>query len=214
MARKRYARRAKKGKVAKATKRYVKKILDDRIEDKQAGTLVAAFNPTDTLTSVLLNGISQGTNQGERIGMAVRAKKLICRVLLNQNSSIAIARMRCRLLFFWDKQPNGGAPTLSQLFTTTTAGLTLYSPININGQKRYRILSDKIYDFPVDGGATDTPHNRSIVKSFKLKTITKYSGGGNAIGDINTNALYIGLIGQTANGMTASFSYDFRYEDA
>ncbi|AUM61861.1 capsid [uncultured virus] len=209
--RKFHRRRRVKRKVGKAVKKYVKKTLDSFVEDKQAGGVIVAFNPLDTMSFVLVNGIAQGTNQGQRVGSSVRSKYLNLRLNFNQNT---IARTRMRVMLFWDRQSNGANPTLSQLLTDTTAAQTYYSGINVNGSKRYKILFDRIYDFNVVGGATDAAENKHLQKRFKLKTIVKYNGTGATIADINTNALFLGFCAITTTAMTVSGNADFIYEDA
>lgn len=204
----------RKAKVPKPVKTYVKKEFDKLVEDKQAGGLIAGFDSSYTGTYTLLNGVAQGTNQGQRIGMQLKNKYLILRLIMNQNAGFVGLSERIRVMLIWDKQPNGAAPTANQLLTITAAGQAFISPININASKRYRIVYDKLYSLQSRGGANNVAESKMITIKKNLKLNTKYMDTGATIASIQTNSLYLVTISQEDLAIRIAGTFDHRYEDA
>lgn len=191
-----------------ATKEYVKKVIDNRMEDKQLGTNLINQLSDNVAQFFLLNGISQGGDQGQRVGDRIRMKHLDLRYSATQ-AGTGTGSQCIRVIIFVDRQPNGAAPSATQLFLDTTAGEEYVSPFNINGSKRYKILYDKFHDIQRVGGATDT---RSVVsknkQKIKINMPVVYNGTTSGIASINTNALYCAIVGDQASGANASVSFD------
>lgn len=206
--------RKKTGTVPKKVKNYVKKEFDKLVEDKQGGNLIAGYDSSSTANYNLINGLAQGTNQGQRIGMSVKSKYLVLRIVFNQATGFENTNQRCRFLLIWDRAAAGGAPSLAQLLTVTTAGSTFVSPININGSKRYKVLWDGNYVLQSHGGSTNVAEGRTIVKRFRLRTLCKYLDTGATVASIQTNSLYLLSMSQTDVAVRIALTYDFRYEDA
>lgn len=207
-------------KVSKSVKKYVKKALDQNTEDKQAGAPLAVVNMDNIAQTLLINGITLGTQQGQRVGNRIRLKRAVGRVNFSQSGAAAtLAPNSVRLLVVLDKQPNGAAPSYTQLFTNTTAGEEYLSAINVDGEKRYKVLYDKLFTLQVHGGSTNTPEEKTVRINIPLhKVITVYNGTGSTVAAVNTNALHFMYLSDTssaaANPVVISAQWEIRYEDA
>lgn len=201
----------------KSVIKSVKRLLDNQIEDKQAGTNLSLISDNIFQYS-LINGIDQGAAQGQRTGTRIKSKYIDWYVSATQ-AGTGTTPQSIRIVMFIDRQPNGAAPTTAQLIVNTTAGQQFISPFNINGKERYKVLLDRIYYLERMGGATDTRVQKSYKGRINLrKYMSIYNGSGTTVASINTGAIYFGYVGDVASGANASVDIDGNisliYEDA
>jgi len=155
-----------------------------------------ASGGTNVVTTVapvgqLVNGLSQGTSRGERVGTKIRARSLFANFSIQCTTPAA----RCRLMFVCDRQPNTAVPTLTDMFVSANAAEWYFSAFNLNyvgKTKRYQILWDRQVALNIGGGNADSP-TRVFRKKFKRLGANCYynDAGTNTITSISRNSFYI-----------------------
>lgn len=128
----------------------------------------------------------------------------------------------CRLIVFWDRQPNGAAITAAALLNTTDV-----SGLNNNSVwDRFKIIYDKRFKVaPANAAAALSPTGDSIVpiqmyKKFGKGIESRFNGAGGAIGQVQTNVLYVCALGDQGpaalvNPVTGNFlQCRVRFQDA
>lgn len=158
---------------------------------------------------VLLNGVAQGDDFDQRIGRKTRLLSINFRASQEiQNSSTPFEGFNCmtRIIIFWDKEPNGTAPTIAQLM----AADSIRGFPNLDNRKRFRIVKDWIMDIPMieaETSSTGAPaqnglgHTECFLKCIETKAIdwvTIYNGtGDDTVASINQGGLFITFASQT-----------------
>lgn len=159
------------------------------------------FNSTGTIT--LLATIAQGASVNQRIGKRAYYKSLLIRGWI-QNLSAAIFN-NVTILIIYDKRPTGALPAITDVLTF--AFPTAF--MNDNNTSRFEVIRRMDYTLI---GNTATPSTGEEVKSIdeyiKLnrRPIIFESAGTGAIGDIDSGALYMITLGNTASGTAAATS--------
>lgn len=167
-------------------------------------------NTTGSFT--LLNGCEQGSDYTDRIGRKIFMKSLFIRGMvstqpsLNAGSSPSAANSQtARMVVFIDSQPNGAAPSVTDLLNTASP----FSQLNLNNRDRFRILADETFCFgPLVTSTTATQaiayadNQASLVERYlRLRHETIFNAGNaGTIGDINSGALYMFWIGSVISG--------------
>jgi len=166
-----------------------------RINEKKAIDTVFAFANIGSAAAdiTLINGCATGTDFTDRIGRKIIMKNLLIRAEFAPNTAVNNnIGEQVRFLVVYDMQTNGAAPVTTDLLKSVATN----APNNLNNRDRFRVLVDKYYAFP---GVTYTaaaitngsPVSKvlKIYKRFNLETI--YSGTTNAVGSIQTGALWV-----------------------
>lgn len=154
-------------------------------------TIASAFSTTAVL--VLLNGTVQGTTPSTRIGRKLSIRRVD--YVLTIGPTTTTVTDHCAFAFVVDRQPNGGA------FNTTDflASSTSLSLPNANEYQRFRTLAR--YDSTIVGSASGGPSSvmPSLMEKVPVSVPTFYNAGNaGTIGDIQSNAFYLFLIGSSA----------------
>lgn len=181
-----------------------------------------------------------GTDYHNRIGRKTLSKSIYLRgeILLQACRQLEanplvpriVNGQQARLIIFVDTQPNGAAPLIGDLLTEAEP----LGQLNPNNRDRFRILKDKVYVFDpfvysprlvaAVPGPEQNPNsswNRTaypikIFKKLNIETIFN-NGVASTIGDINTNALYVFLVGNHAADAdletTCKISMRVRFDD-
>lgn len=172
--------------------------------DHERKFLDGQFNALDVepaVTAVLffVNGIAEGVSENQRIGERVRLKTLDLRFQFDKSAANVNASTTCRFTILWDRQPNGGLATVAQVLETVTGTnnvLDMCSPYNAQNRKRFQVLKDA--RFTLNDG-----HNESRVFHWRVPLRNKtpqYNGAGAAIGNVNTGALLMMILGDITQG--------------
>lgn len=213
-----------KTKVSKEVKKYVKRIIDNRIEDKQTipanmapGTVgfpigtecIYVTNPA----IYLINGLAQGVGLNQRIGMQARCKFWEVYGYL-ENRAASTASFFVRVIAFVDRQSDLLAFDGAQLLADNTAGNAFNSPFNITGSKRYNILMDKVMEVTVGGGSTNIDHRIPFHWKFKKPVNIKYGATITGIAGIESNAIYLAFISENTTQPQVRVAARMVYEDA
>jgi len=191
-------------------------------------------NVTETGGSLqLLNNVVEGDDQSTRNGDEISATSIQFRGYFTNDQSLTALLSTApviRLLVFWDRQPNGAAPTIGS--TAALPGLLdnsvitdfTMAPYNRSVQKRYKVLYDRTFVMPEPGfsSTSSTPFNLPAVrmafnKKISLNRVVKYDATGNGIADIDTNSLYsVALVdsGTTTDYPTIRCGYRFYFKDS
>lgn len=205
-------------KVAKTVKKYIRKAIDNMVEDKVIYTNVAApFGVSDVSSYALLNGCAQGAAKTQRLGQKIKLKSVQLRISFAINAASlagATSGNFFRILLLYDRQTNAGNPSNAQLFVSTTATETYESPLNIVAVQRYKILHDKVYVMNPTGGATNISPVKFINIRKKLRNLPTVFNTGVAgdVTDINTGSLILVLLCDA--NIVASYHNELRFEDA
>lgn len=166
-------------------------------------------------TLTLLNGIQVGAGFFNRIGSKVEMKSLHIRgQLFNLATTV---QDYLRVIIFYDRQPNGAAPTFADLMQSRdqagTATTSAKSEINLDQRDRFVILRDRQWQAPsvtlTAGVQTNGPNFpgmdqewdiNEFIKLNDLTTHYKSSTNPTTIADINSGALYMTLVSDQAAG--------------
>lgn len=180
----------------KNVKKSIHRLQRDE-ELKHKDTSIGAATPTVAGSLVLLNNLSQGDSETARTADEIRATSIQVRGLLYNDMTITGAgasSTRVRMILFWDRQPNGAAPTVATLLDTSVAS-AFFAPYNDDYQKRYKILKDVTMDFNPNWGISAGTTQQNFGKTFhfkrRLARRVQYDGNAGTIADIQTNSLYI-----------------------
>lgn len=154
----------------------------------------------------LTNGISQGTDNTERIGRSVKGKYLYYKWRAEYNP--LSPRNVFKMIAIVDKKADGNVPTISELLTAPSElGFR-----NIDQGERFQILHQKCYtlhqDKPVLCG------EEYIDINGKEWAHTEYKGTGPGVADISSYPIYIIIVsGDIANAATVIVNHRYRYID-
>lgn len=156
----------------------------------------------------LLNGCQQGDGPSNREGTQIFIKSIQIRIRTEFNALDASAGPM-RFVVVQDKQPNGAAPTVSNIYQTSSL-LAIDALRNLDGRKRFKILADRSYVMSQNG----TP---GFVDDIYLKrpiTVQYNSGNAGTVADISTNSIYVLIASdQAANGPFTAFYARIRFTE-
>lgn len=194
---------------------------------------------TDTSpTWSLLNGLTQGSNNYERVGREVNATSVRVSGLIYPTSGGTTVGYfsRVRIMIVRDKLPNGSAINLYSPLSSSikppifNCGSVPYYPTtfaNYNSAtemwNQYDVLADTHVDLKtqVGGiyGASDTPFSVNCQAYFDVKVPLncrcEYAGGTtNGISSISKNSIYVIFIADTNGELTVLMDDQFWYKDA
>lgn len=180
---------------------------------------------------ILLNGLTQGAAQQQRIGNKIAMKSI--RVRGQVINLLTAVQTYARIIVYYDKQCNGANCLAGDLLATTTTGLvsasTVFSELNLQNVERFQILRDYTIVLPsvtntvgvltnvgFDSGQTPTGESIFNVDMFiKLKGLqTLYKGATNAVGDVATGGLFMVCLNhQGVGAWTFRNTERLRYND-
>lgn len=177
-----------------------------------------SIGTTPVLTA--LNLVASGTDDNNRIGDSVHATSIQGRYDFI-SASAALAPTIIRMIVFWDRQPNGFAPTVSNVLDLSTISSSLYAPYHRSYQKRIKIIYDKVIVINPNiggttSGTTDALVPMAIYKRFKrkLNREVKYNDVSATITTIQTNSLYLLQVSNNnTNPPLVVAGYRFYYKD-
>lgn len=143
-----------------------------------------------------------GTGYSNRIGLKATIKSILVQGTLLPGSLQTSVPQHCRILLFWDRQPNNAAPA-SPLPLLSLTPISLPDP---QFQNRFKILWDKGFCISGVTGTSVAPSSQEMeVKYYKkCNLVTKFSASAGVIADIVSGALYLLFIGDTAPGTNTS----------
>lgn len=182
---------------ALSTALMVKKLIN--VEFKHIDTVPVTITPVQAGTVYAMHGCAESTSSQGRNGLSIRTKSVFVRYTITENASATATTVRVMLVK--DQRPAGTTPAVTDILETGNRWIALMNNINTT---RFTVLSNKLYSFSSSG--TQQIHGE-IYK--KLNFITKYNGSTAADTDIDSNALYLIVVGSEATN-TPSMTYTAR----
>lgn len=173
-----------------------------------AGNTLTINSGTSTWASPqLLNGISQGPGSDERIGRKITLKSQLFRWVFSVTGTPTAGTHTVapiRVVIFYDKAPNGVAPSMIELFTASS----INAIANLGYKDRFVILRD--FYPQKDQGITPNWDNgfwsMAGVEYIKLPNLDQqFIATGNTIASIGTGAIYWSWV-TTANTVVPTTS--------
>lgn len=192
------------GKVAKLEKQL--KLQEG--EWKYIDTIQLATASVSAGALTLINGCTQGDGPSNREGTQIFIKSIQVRLRSEFNALDASAGPM-RFVIIQDKQPNGAAPTVGNIYSTATAGV-IDALRNLDNRKRFKILADRTYVMSQNG----TPGFQDDIYLKKPITVQYNSGNAGVVSDISSNSVYILVASdQAANGPFTAFYARVRFTE-
>ncbi len=181
-------------------------------EKKVVGTTASALK-NDVL---LLNGLSEGTGNNDRIGQTVRFKDLSMRIAF---TNLTAETIWLRYIIVRDAAPKGVVPAI----TDVLQGSSVQSFRNLDNTGRFKILEDKVLTLQYSTVENTSPSagftsiyidleglKGSKQQKNKSKMESNYGlGNAGTIADISSGAYYL-MIVTSAVANEAVFSYQSR----
>lgn len=153
-----------------------------------------------------LNACAQGYANGTRIGDSIRIQSIEINLSSQPYASAPQECVQARVLLFYDRQPNGTAPTDATLLQfTSTPEAFINSPINYVYLDRYIVLDDWRYGFGADWGGANIGIDKPVFHTakFSCQLPVNYSSNTGTYADITLNSLWF-MVCQTRSTATSS----------
>ena len=189
--------------------KYIKSLIN--VEKKFFDVSANALSVTSTATIVNLSNIAEGSDYNTRDGNSILMQSLQWRATIvgNQNSS---GRQIVRIIVFRDNDQRGTDPALSDLLENTAGGFVIQSPLLHYVNRRFAVLSDKVYSIVINGD-TAVRHIKKFIK-FPPSTHVKYQGTTGADGSNWEGALYAAFVSTDAtNAPNMDYYFRLRFTD-
>lgn len=190
----------KRGNMALASKKYVKRCMRTMLEKKTIVVQNVVGNSGAPTSSGRVDplgsfNIIQGTGDGNRTGNFVQLDYVVLRFLLT--IPVGTPTSAYRIIIFSDRQTNGATPAVTDVIETGTGGIAAgYNDDNVVtvGGARFRILRDQWFTICSGLGAADASSG-TTQKAFtiKLKGPFKvhYDTTTGAIADIVSGEIFV-----------------------
>lgn len=200
--------KSKKKGLNNVEKSQVKRMLNnDKETDRinHSASSIAMINGDATFT--LVNGIAQGTNVGQRIGMQISNHRLFGNFIVRPNATPGNANWRVMIVY--GRQDKGIAPADADdgiLDSVSAVALPVFLR-----RKRFQILYDRRGTFSAQGNDVARYHTFNIKLKGKRTT---YDGTGALISDIEKGAIWF-LHFSDGSTSLPNISYEMRllYKD-
>lgn len=213
-------------------RKWVYKQFDKRVEDKYkySAPLNSNLPNSDTVTALssgtfILTDLSKGTNIDQRIGQQIRVKwvKVECDLTVTGATADLTGPSQARLAIFVHRTPCASTPTitgsLAGLFIDSTVGVIGSNIRNPQTSVVYRLLKQKIVNFPVHGGSSNSGHRVKVTlfKRFKKPLVVTYNNAvTSSYQDALKNSIWFTSFG--SGPVNTNISYTYRgmiaFEDA
>lgn len=171
---------------AKTELKYVDKAVD-----------LVSLNSTGDL--VLVNGIAAGSGASEHVGREVTMRSVQINLRAQATAATGVAQI-VRFLLVYDRQPNGAAPAITDILTSTT----VTAPRNLDNRKRFKILWDEVCPLADRITATESGVQHVYLRFYRrLRHPIEFNATTSAtVTAITTGSMYFVGIGTEASGNT------------
>lgn len=166
-----------------------------RTQEKKYKELTFNTYADDTIHTMLINGVEEGTGFNQRIGRKIDMST--CSFHINVISPTDFSSVKLRIMLVYDAQPNEDIFTLAELLQTATYPVDSY--LNLENRDRFNILEDKIMMLnPVDSAKTKKTYIQ-FGKALSKYKVT-YSDTGATVANISTGSLHLLVLSSALNG--------------
>lgn len=189
--------------LTRAVNKLVKKVGNVK-PDLKYHQIAVTVNPDTTVRFQLLNGITQGIAENERIGANAKMKYIEVKYNLYVDLNVGAALWQAyRIMIVRDKQTNLATPPASMadgpLFSTS---LATYSPLDPKWHLRYDILHDEF--FTLNNLSNESNGHRTRSFKVNLNNInTVYDGTTNTVASIASNSIFLLYFNTEATAQSA-----------
>lgn len=174
--------------------------------DVIAGTIAVTGAANNPAAGTLLNPISQGPSENQRIGRKTAMKSLLFN--WEYNLTVASSADVLRIILVYDKQSNANFPLATDILLSSGGNAVFTSPMQLSNADRFTILANKIYQ----QNTANCFQGGSIYVKMDLEAIQ--TGAGGTIATFNTGAIYAMAINGSGAASTLTFTSRVRYTDA
>jgi len=192
----------------KKTRKSGKKSVFMKYQNKMGRTSEVKFLDTIVSTAinfngaiVLLNGCIQGTDSNQRVGRKIEMTSVSMDLIVGGGTITAANYAlnntdKIRVALVYDKQPNAGAVTYGDIYTSTGVNTAAMSVRNVNNLDRFDVL--KVWDECV---STEGPNGIVFKDYIKMNLDTRYdSSNAGTIADIISGAMLLVFCDQNTTG--------------
>jgi len=174
------------------------------VETYLGGTAASITNPLN----ILLNGLSQGTDNLTRVGVDIFMTKVSIRI--KQVPVVANATPLVRYNLIYDKQPNGAVPSGLTYLTTITERTLAFRDLG------YKDRYISLWDEWIESTAVGSNNNQFRNITVPLNLPARYGGNTGTITDLRTGSLFlvVNSLDSTATSPGPFIATRVRYTDA
>lgn len=154
---------------------------DDELKwHDQVQTIVPVF--AGDVGSSFIAAIDRGTDPDQRIGRKITVHSVSLKGrLTNGTNATGQFGMGYRMVMFYDKQPNGGDPGVTDVMTTAS----IHSHKNLSADQRFVILADRTFTCNNEYAGLHY-YPVSFYKAFKTPLNIEYKGNAGTVADLST----------------------------
>lgn len=193
-----------------SVRKQVLSVLNSRVEHKHF-VKINAYGATSSTggTTSLSTGIILGDGATQRDGIQIVPESLRFRWSAFNGATNVLAK--ARMIVFQDRQANGVLATVTDVLDTAVID-SMYNPTVVSEQKRIRILYDHTFDLGIltGGGHANATHDVKLKPSGPIT----FLAATDVVGACGKNVINILIIGDTANTVQYSVSWDIGYTDS
>lgn len=163
-------------------------------------TFNTAADANTTANLVHVNPIPRGTGPSERIGDKVVMKVFSMKLCISSptGSVGSTSYFNCiRVVVFLDRQCNGAAPAITDLYDHTTSMDPALAPNRLSNKLRFKIIVNRM--FTMHGGTNGNAYYMEVYKIFKKGVPVWWTGSAGDITATQTNALWVAFIDDKSN---------------
>lgn len=183
--------------------RFQEKTSSPEFKNVDVGTTANLTISSNVFTApFLINGMTQGIGNGERIGRRATMKSLLYRLQFSTATGSSNNTFPLRVLVVYDRQANAAPPVAAAVLTPAT----FIGNMNLSNSDRFLILSDDIYE----SSSTGPTHG---VKYVKMSLDTLFIGTDNTAASISNGAVYTLLASTGSTSVTVEMQTRIRYVD-
>ncbi len=157
------------------------------------------IDDTSTTGSIfLLNGVSAGTANFNRIGKRMKMRSLYLQLAFNKDITAPTKTDYVRVIVLLDRQTNQALPFVDDVLILPGSGVPLtemLSPNKLDNSKRFVTLYETRIALQ-----KDFLEGRLLKKYIRLSQTVIYDNAGGIVADINTNSLVLMVIGSVVTG--------------
>lgn len=204
-------------------------------EVKTVDVNLQTTTPSTTMAIVLLNGTTEGTDAVNRIGRRINMRSVRVRMSFQkgQQPTAATTPDEIRYALVYDRQPNGAAPTYSDIFQNIDKGLNaesgIYSNPNPVNFDRFIILREgfRSYvqlttasvateDLKQESGNGQNNTEEWFVRLKDLEANYVAGAGAGTVADLRSGALWMLFLSNVAaanQGINCKWTARLRFND-